>query len=96
MGGGMVNIREDGWRELKVGTVFDVAVCLERNPQTRELDEMAHGINVHYTAILGTKDECTPTLWALAVQNDLPNCSKPQRGGGWSFMDLGCCGRGLS
>lgn len=45
---------------------------LERNPQTRALDEMAHGINVHYTAILGTKDDFKPALWALAVQQNLP------------------------
>lgn len=72
MDGGMVNIREQGWRELKVGTVFDVELRLERNPQTQELDEIAHGINVHYTAVLGSKDEFTPALWALAVQHDLP------------------------
>ena len=72
MDGGMVNIRDEGWREMKVGTVFDVELRLERNPQTQDLDEMAHGVNVHYTAVLGTKDEFTPALWALAVQHDLP------------------------
>ncbi len=72
MDGGMVNIRKEGWRELKVGTVFDVELRLERNPQTQELDEMAHGINIHYTAVLGSKDAFTPALWALAVQHDLP------------------------
>lgn len=72
MDGGMVNIRDEGWRELKVGTVFDVELRLERHPQTHELDEMAHGVNVHYTAILGTKDAFTPALWALAVQHDIP------------------------
>lgn len=74
--GGMVNIRDEGWRELKVGTVFDVALRLERNPQTHDLDELAHGVNVHYTAVLGTKDEFTPALWALAVQHDLPTAAQ--------------------
>lgn len=72
MDGGMVNIRHQGWRELKVGAIFDVDLRLERNPQTEELDEMAHGVTVHYTAILGTKDEFRPALWALAVQHHLP------------------------
>jgi len=72
MDGGMVNIRDEGWREVKVGTVFDVDLRLERNPQTGELDEMAHGVDVHYTAVLGTKEDFKPALWALAVQNDLP------------------------
>lgn len=72
MDGGMVNIRDEGWRELKVGAVFDVEKRLERNPQTQELDEMAHGVNVNYTAVLGSKDAFKPALWALAVQHDLP------------------------
>lgn len=70
--GGMVNIRGQGWRELKIGAVFDLETRLERNPQTKDLDEMAHGVNVHYTSVLGTKDEFTPALWALAVEHDLP------------------------
>jgi hypothetical protein len=72
MDGGMVNIRGQGWREIKVGAVFDVETRLERNPQTQQLDEMAHGVNVHYTAVLGTKDDFTPALWRLAVQQQLP------------------------
>jgi hypothetical protein len=72
MDGGMVNIRGQGWRELKVGAVFDVQTRLERNPQTQHLDEMAHGVNVHYSAVLGTKSAFTPGLWALAVQHQLP------------------------
>ncbi len=72
MDGGMVNIRGEGWRELKVGAVFDIETRLERNPQTRELDEMAHGVNLHYTAVLGHKPAFTSALWALAVEHDLP------------------------
>ena len=74
--GGMVNIRSDGWRELKVGAVFDVQTRLERNPQTQELDEMAHGVNVHYTAVLGSKEDFTPALWALAVAHDVPTAKE--------------------
>jgi hypothetical protein len=72
MDGGMVNIRGEGWRELKVGTVFDVELRLERNPQTQALEEMAHGVHVHYTAVLGSKDDFRSALWALAVHYELP------------------------
>jgi len=72
MDGGMVNIRGQGWREVKVGAIFDVEMRRERNPQTQELDESAHGVNVHYTAVLGSKDEFTPALWALAVDHGVP------------------------
>jgi hypothetical protein len=72
MDGGLVNIRGEGWRELKVGAVFDVETRLERQPQTHQLEAMAHGVNVNYTAVLGSKDDFKPALWALAVQHQLP------------------------
>ena len=72
MDGGMVNIRGDNWREMKVGAVFDVETRLERNPHSGELEEMAHGVNVHYTAVLGSKEDFKPALWALAVAHQLP------------------------
>ena len=89
MDGGMVNIREEGFRELKVGTVFDIEPRLERNPQTQELHEMAHGVNLLYTAVFGSKDVFSPALWALAVQHDLPTSPQPQCGRGRCPMDLG-------
>ena len=76
MDGGMINIRGQGWRELKVGALSDIEIRLERNPQTQELDEMAHGINVNYTAVLGSKDAFRPALWALAVDCKLPTARK--------------------
>lgn len=76
MDGGFVNIRTQGWRELKVGAVSDIEIRLQRNPKTCQLDEMAHGINVHYTAVLGSKDEFTPALWALAVEQEVPTARK--------------------
>lgn len=74
--GGMVNIRGEGWRELKVGAVFDLETRLERNPQTQALEAMAHGVNLHYTAVLGSKADFTPALWALAVEHDLPTAQE--------------------
>lgn len=70
--GGMVNIRAEGWREVKVGAVYDVTLRRERNPQTGELDELPQGVNVHYTAVLGSKERFTPALWALAVAQHVP------------------------
>lgn len=70
--GGMVHLREEGWKEMKVGTVFDIELRLERDPQTRELVEQPHGVNMAYTAVLGTVDEFAPALWALAVHQEVP------------------------
>lgn len=74
--GGMVNIRGEGWRELKVGAVFDIHLKWERNPQTRELEKMPHGENIHYTAVLGSKETFTPALWALAVAQKVPTAKE--------------------
>ena len=76
MDGGMTNIRGQGWRELKVGAVFDLETRLERNSQTKEMDEMVHGVDVHYTAVLGNKKDFTPALWALAVEHDVPTAKE--------------------
>ncbi|MCI0708546.1 MAG: transposase [Chloroflexi bacterium] len=84
--GGMVNIRAAGWKEIKVGAVFDVESRLQRDPHTQDWVEMAHGVAVHYTAVLGTKDEFQPALWALAFAHDIPTarqCSVVADGALW-------------
>jgi hypothetical protein len=72
MDGGMVHIREEGWKEFKVGTVFDVEQRLERDERTGELVDRAHGVHMAYTAVLGSVDRFGPALWALAVQYEVP------------------------
>jgi hypothetical protein len=74
--GGMMNIRGEGWREVKVGAVFDVESRLERHPQTQQLEEMPHGVNIHYTAVLGSKDAFTPALWTLALTHAVPTAKE--------------------
>lgn len=76
MDGGMVNIRGEGWHELKVGAVFDIALKQERNPHTDEWEAMPHGEAIAYTAVLGSKEAFTPALWTLAVQHDVPTAKE--------------------
>jgi hypothetical protein len=73
--GGMVHIREEGWKEFKVGTVFDVELREERDPRTRDLVEMPHGIHMAYTAVLGSVDQFAPLLWALAWHHGVPTAA---------------------
>jgi hypothetical protein len=72
MDGGMVNIRGEGWKEFKVGTVFDVEQRLERDQRTGDLVERAHGVHMAYTAVLGSVERFAPALWALAVHQSVP------------------------
>jgi hypothetical protein len=73
--GGMVHIRNEGWKEFKVGTVFDVDLRLERDPQTLELVERPHAVNMSYAAVLGSVDEFAPVLWALAWRHAIPTAA---------------------
>lgn len=66
MDGGMVNIRGEGWKEFKVGTVFDVIQHWERDPHTHELVERPHAHHISYTAVLADVKRFAPALWSLA------------------------------
>ena len=86
MDGGMVNIREEGWKEMKVGTFFDIDLRLERDPETGDLVERPHGSHIAYTAVLGAVDEFAPALWALAWRHGIPTAadsSVTADGAGW-------------
>lgn len=53
MDGMMVHIRKEGWKELKVGAVFDIEVRLGKDEHTHEPVQMAHAVHNTYAAHLG-------------------------------------------
>jgi hypothetical protein len=61
--GGMVNVRDEGWKELKVGVV---STLLPPQQQTEPQPERV-GQDLHYTAVLGTVEQFAPVIWHLAV-----------------------------
>jgi hypothetical protein len=75
MDGGMVQIRGEGWKEMKVGAVFDVDIRLERDEQTGDLVKRPHGSHIAYTALLGSVDEFSPAMWALAWRQGVPTAA---------------------
>jgi hypothetical protein len=86
MDGGMVNIRGEGWRELKVGAIFNIEQRLERDPQTQLLTEHAHAAQARYTASFGGKAVFATALWALAVEQAIPTAKAScvcADGAGW-------------
>jgi hypothetical protein len=74
--GGMVNIRGEGWREMKVGAVFDIHLKWERNVHSGEWEQLPHGEHIHYTAVLGSKETFTPALWSLTVKQKVPTATE--------------------
>lgn len=76
MDGGMIYIRQEGWKELKVGTLFDIESRLEPNPFTHEDESQAHAVNTTYVAVLGGPAAFGPILWAEAVQRGFPEAGE--------------------
>lgn len=73
--GGKAHIRGEGWKEFKVGTVYDVVIEPERDLETGEWVDQAHGTNMAYRAVLGSAEEFGPALWALAVERQVPQAA---------------------
>jgi len=66
MDGGMVCLREEGWKEMKVGLVSDFQANWESEPAHVKL------VGMDYCAVIGDVRTFDPALWALAVQHDVP------------------------
>lgn len=74
--GGMVHIREEGWKEVKVGTAFDIVMKPERDPVTEEWASYAGADQMTYTAVLGGVDAFSSALWKLALDADIPSADQ--------------------
>jgi hypothetical protein len=72
MDGGMVNIRDEGWKEFKVGAVCDIVAHNIPDPETGEPMAIPGAVNIGYTAVLGDVQQFAPALWKLAVDHQVP------------------------
>jgi hypothetical protein len=64
--GALIYIRDEQWKELKIGDVFDVAVQSTRDSETGEVVDLAHAVNNRYVAYLGGPEMLGELLWAEA------------------------------
>lgn len=64
--GGMLHIRQEGWKEFKVGLVSDFERQWQHDKPSVRL------LNSHYTAVIGNVETFSPTLWKLAVAQNVP------------------------
>jgi hypothetical protein len=51
--GALVNIRQEGWKEVKIGSVFEIALSPTPDATTQEIVESAHAVHNSYVAHLG-------------------------------------------
>ena len=70
MDGAMVPIREEGFKELKVGCVFDLEVRPTRDKQTGDRIDLAHAVHNSYVAHLGGPEVFGQSVWTEARRRD--------------------------
>lgn len=66
MDGAMVNIRQEGWKELKAGCVGEVEVRPTWDKETGEWVDLAHTIDNSYVAHLGGPEVFGQLVWSEA------------------------------
>ena len=64
--GSMIYIRGEGWKELKIGCVFDVEVRPTLDVKTGDRVELAHAVDNSYVAHLGGPEILGQMVWAEA------------------------------
>ncbi len=66
MDGAMVHILEEGWKELKVGCLFEIQQRPVFDKETKEWLDMGHAVNNSYVAHLGGPELFGNLMWAEA------------------------------
>jgi hypothetical protein len=72
MDGTMIHIRKEGWKELKVGDVFAIAVRKEWVEESEAWEDRAHAIHNSYVAHLGGPEVFGRAVWTEAVRRRVP------------------------
>lgn len=68
--GGMIHIRGEGWKEFKVGSVFDLGQKMVWDEREREMVEMPCAVHNSYLAYLGGPETFGQMIWAEASRRD--------------------------
>jgi len=64
--GAMLYILQEGWKEVKVGTVFEIAVEPTTDERTGEVAPLAHAVQNSYVAHLGGPEALGELAWTEA------------------------------
>lgn len=66
--GGMIYIREEGWKEFKAGCVYHIETYPSYDPKKQEWEDLAHATDNSYVAHLGGPAPIGSLLWAEAEE----------------------------
>ena len=68
--GAMIHIRGEGWKEFKVGSVFELDKKMVWDERVKEMVEMPCAVHNSYVAHLGGPEMFGPMIWAEASRRD--------------------------
>ena len=66
--GFMLNLRQEGWKESKIASVYEVAVLPTLEEQSGEQVDLAHAVNLSYVAHLGGAERLGEMAWGEAYR----------------------------
>lgn len=66
MDGTMVPVRKEGWKEVKIGGVFEIDLRPTQDKETGERMDLAHAVHNSYVAHLGGPAAFAQAIWAEA------------------------------
>lgn len=76
--GAMVHIREEGWKELKVGCLFEIEQQPFFDEETQEWRSQGHATDATYVAHLGGPEQFGRMIWTQAHQHRWPAAAETQ------------------
>jgi hypothetical protein len=68
MDGFILNLRQEGWKESKIASVYEVAVLPRQDEATGERVEVGHAVNLSYVAHLGGPERLGEMAWGEAAR----------------------------
>lgn len=78
MDGAMVHLREEGWKELKVGCLFTIEQQPIFDDETLEWRTQGHASDTSYVAHLGGPEQFGRMLWTQAHERGWANAAETQ------------------
>ena len=78
MDGAMVHLRKEGWKELKIGCVFEIETEQLYDEQSKEMVSQGRAVNNSYVAHLGEPRPFGQMMWAEAKARGWEQCYDTQ------------------
>ena len=74
----MIHIREEGWKEVKAGSIFRIELDTKADPQTLESLEVGRAVDNSYVAHLGGPEGVGDKLWSEAKRRGWTRAAETQ------------------